>query len=105
MPKVKADVDVLLTVAEQLYKGNIKNLVIKRYKTGKNAGELFAEYSLNDNKVFHMKEIETRQKLSNLIKDGASALAEGRLKELMVNKLSATKEQYGYRLEVVPVSE
>lgn len=100
MPKVKADIPVLMEVAQHVYKGNVKNLNIKRYKTGRNAGELFVEYSLHDNKPFHLLDIEMRQKIAALIRNGATAMSQGNLKDLFVSKLSPTSEQYAFRLEV-----
>lgn len=101
MPKVEATVESLLTVSDLVNKGKLKNLVIKRYKSGINKGKLFVEYSLKDGvNIPGADSAQKRQKVAFLIKDAAVALSEGKEITLLVKKLSADKEEYTHRLEV-----
>lgn len=100
MPKLEVTAEVLNTVANHVYKGEVKNLSIKRYKSGKNAGKIFAEYSLNENTMFTHANLAKRQQVSNLIRKAAEALSVGKRIELLVQKQSATEEIYTHRLEI-----
>lgn len=101
LPKVEARIEALLTIADHVHKGQIKNLVIKRYKSGTNKGKLFAEYSLKE--PFSVPGMETatkRQDVAILIRRAATALSENKEVTLLVTKLDAEKEEYTHRLEI-----
>jgi hypothetical protein len=100
MPKIELNVDVLTTIADHVYKGRVKNLNIKRYKSGKNAGKLFAEYSLKENHIFTNVQLAKRQQVSELIKRAAVLLSEGKNIEFFVFKQDPEQEIYTHRLEV-----
>lgn len=98
MPKVEATIPVLVNVANELLANNINTLNIKRYKSGKNNGKLFAEYTLqyasHDDEASEPK----RRQVAELIQKGAKALSEGKAIELTIQKYSSTS--WAHRLEI-----
>lgn len=100
MPKKEATVDVLIDIANHVYFGDVKNLHIRRYKSGQNAGKLFAEYSLKDERKFEHLTIRHRTVVADLIKRGAKAISEGRQIHMLVKKRSPEEEQYSHYLAV-----
>jgi hypothetical protein len=99
MPKVEATVDTLVEISNLVYMGQLKNLKINRYKTGANAGKLFAEYSKKDRIVaFDTSTVNKRVVVSDMLKKAAKALAEGKHIELNVHKRDAAKELYTHML-------
>lgn len=98
MPKVEATVTVLTDVANELLADNINTLSIKRYKSGKNAGKLFAEYTLQ---YTHTDDVETepkRRQVAELIQKAAQSMSNGRSIELLIQKYSSTS--WAHRLEI-----
>lgn len=101
MPKVEATVDVLVDIANYIYMGALKNLHIRRYKTGMNAGKLFAEYSLKEESAeFNQVNMQERGLVSNLVKKAAMHLSNKAYIDLYVYKRHPYQEKYNYRLSV-----
>lgn len=101
MPKLEATPDVLMEIGDRLYMGELKTLHIRRYKTGVNAGKLFAEYTLKEGIVpFDNSTIQKRAVVSNIVKKGALALHNGKDIDLAVRKLNASEEKYTHMLVV-----
>ena len=100
MPRTEATVESLIAVANHVYKGELRTLRIRRYKTGQNAGKLFVEYSINDNAMFTHDTLERRQRVSSLITKAAKALENGQRIELNVSKTSTIREEYKHSLEI-----
>lgn len=98
MPKVEATVPVLIDVANELLANNINTLNIKRYKSGKNNGKLFAEYTLQYTSVEDKENEAKRRQVAELIQKGAQALSEGKTIELMIQKY--TNSSWAHRLEI-----
>ncbi len=100
MPKVEISVDVLVDLSSHVYRGNIRNLHIRRYKTGENAGKIFAEYSLRTEPKRTQEGVSQRTIVSELLKKAAMALSEGAEIDLYVKKTSTIKDHYTHYLVV-----
>lgn len=103
VPKLEVTTELLIDLSNHVYMGRIKNLKVLRYKTGANAGRLFAEYSLNDESMFEHYTLNKRSLVSNLLKKAAYAMNEGKDIQLFIHKRSATKEEYSHMLAVKQV--
>lgn len=101
MPKVEATIDVLVDIANHVYMGQLRSLHIRRYKTGANAGKLFAEYSLKDPSTkFNQVDMQERGVVSKLINQAALAISKGKTVELYVLKRSPAQERYNRSLRI-----
>lgn len=100
MPRVEATVDVLVDLSRKVYRGELRNLHIRRYKTGENAGKLFAEYSMRETPRFDHVSIQQRTVVSDILKRAAQALSDNREISLFVKKRSTVEEKYNHYLAV-----
>lgn len=105
MPKLEATAELLEELSQHVYMGRIKTLKVLRYKSGANAGKLFAEYSLKDEPVFEHHTVEKRSLVSDVLKRASNALKDGRKIEMLVHKRSQTNEEYSHMLAVKQVKE
>lgn len=103
MPKVEATTPVLIELSQHVYMGQLKTLKISRYKTGANAGKLFAEYSLKDKAFFDHDTLVKRTTVSDMLKKAAKALAANQQIELSIQKRNPEKEEYNHMLSVKQV--
>lgn len=95
MPKREATAELLSTVGEQVYAGELKTLHIRRYKSGKNTGKLFVEYTLKDGPVtFDNSTLQQRAKVASLIQRAARAMEQGADIDLKILKQSPIEENY-----------
>ena len=104
MQKLEATTEVLVELANHVYMGEVKNLKVIRYKSGANAGKLFAEYSLKTESMFDHHTVSKRSVVSNMLKRAAIALSEGKDIELSIHKRNAEREEYTHMLSVKQVS-
>lgn len=100
MPVIEATSDVLVEISKHIYAGEIKNLKISRYKTGANAGKLFATYSLKDTTVFDHSTLDKRSNISNIVRKAAIALSQGKQIEFSILKRESDKEDYNRMLSI-----
>lgn len=101
MPKIEVSSDVLVEISERIYAGEVKNLKITRYKSGTNAGRLFAEYSLKESReTFDHSTLDKRSNISNLLRKAAIALMDGHHIELSIFKRDSEAEDYNRTLSI-----
>ena len=94
MPKVILTPEVLLELSGQVKNGQMKKLKVARYKSGANAGQLFAEYSLRTTVNTDASSFSSRMSAAQFLQKAAGVMADGKLKEVYILKSDSEKESY-----------
>ena len=99
MPKVSLTPEVLKELSAHAGMGRVNKLKIARYKSGVNAGKLFAEYSLKtDNNLTASTEAD-RKNIARFLRNASDVMRDGQLKEIFVLKKDEDKEIYVHSFE------
>lgn len=100
MPKSIVTPDVLEEIARHILLGKVKKLKVARYKTGAKAGQLYAEYSLKETSGVVFDSSKARTSASSFLNKAAHHLRAGELRDVIIYKRDADKEEYTHRMEL-----
>ena len=103
MPKVILTSELLKELSAHAGMGRINKLKIARYKTGANAGKLFAEYSLKTESLATDTE-SARKSIARFLRNASDVMRDGQLKEIFVLK-TGDKETYVHSFEQIKSNE